>query len=84
MDANCFREGTLAESYAPVRRGGMTGSKEFEALDATETVHFFCGRAPAQDNAIHFTGTVAGAPLSFTKNTRNLARFVLLAFLETV
>jgi hypothetical protein len=32
----------------------------------------------------HFAGTESGAPLSFTKNTMNLAAFVLLALRETV
>ncbi len=35
-------------------------------------------------NASHWAGTVPGAPLSFTKNTKNLAGLVLLAFLDTV
>src|SRR5215471_19620084 len=33
-------------------------------------------------SATHFAGTVAGAPFSFTKNTRNLASLVVLAFRE--
>lgn len=39
---------------------------------------------PGRRPTFYFTGTVAGAPFCFTKNTRNLAGFVLLAFLETV
>jgi hypothetical protein len=34
--------------------------------------------------AFHLIGTESGAPLSFTKNTMNLAGFELLAFRETV
>jgi eukaryotic-like serine/threonine-protein kinase len=34
--------------------------------------------------SFHFAGTVAGAPFCLTRNTRNLAGLVLLAFLETV
>ena len=34
------------------------------------------------EGIVHFAGTVAGAPFCFTKNTRNLAGFVALAFRE--
>src|SRR6185503_1864389 len=44
----------------------------------------FAGSAPSGHPADHFAGTVIGAPFCFTKNTRNLAGFVVLAFRETV
>src|SRR5213592_756324 len=34
-------------------------------------------------DSLYFTGTSDDAPLSFTKNTRNLAGLVSLAFFET-
>ena len=44
----------------------------------------FAGSAPGGHPTDHFAGTVIGAPFCFTKNTRNLAGFVVLAFRETV
>lgn len=39
---------------------------------------------PELPDNYYWAGTVGGAPLSFTKNTRNFAGLVLLAFLDTV
>lgn len=55
------------------------------SLDATaQPSSFFAGTTSmARHPDIHFTGTSDEAPLSFTKNTRNLAGWVALAFFET-
>ncbi len=44
----------------------------------------FSSETPMNVCRDYLAGTVAGAPLSFTKNTRNFAGFVVLAFLETL
>ena len=54
------------------------------AVDDTYLVFFWPVTGIYYKPPVYFTGTSDNAPLSFTKNTRNFAGLVLLAFFETV
>ena len=72
------RRPRAAVSHAP-GSAGRVAEKEVGATGRAGEV----GGGPGV-LAAHFAGAVAGAPFCFTKNTRNLAGLVSLAFLETV
>jgi hypothetical protein len=72
-------------------RGGdrlrTAGTKHGDGISARLLLRAF-PRIPGWDSIARHsgygTGTTGGAPLSFTKKTRNLAGWVSLAFFETV